>query len=672
MTSKNYQSQAEKLRKQINHHNYQYYVLDDPELPDSEYDRLMVELQKLEQSHPEIISPDSPTQRVGDKPLSSFSEIKHEVPMLSLGNAFSEKELQDFDRRIREKTETEKIDYVAEPKLDGLAITIMYQSGKLVYAATRGDGKTGEDVTQNIRTIKTVPLKLIGSGWPDILEVRGEVFMSHDGFRKLNESQRKNDDKTFANPRNAAAGSLRQLDSRITATRPLEIYFYGAGKTEGKALPDNHFDTLKKYSSWGLRTSPETKLVKGVSGCLDSYNKILSTRENLPYDIDGVVYKVNRYDLQNIMGQVARAPRWAIAHKFPAVEEITKLIDIDVQVGRTGKVTPVARLEPVNVAGVMVSNATLHNQDEIDRKDVRIGDTVIVRRAGDVIPEVVSAIKSKRKKGARKFKMPSKCPVCDSEIVRTEDEADARCTGGLYCSAQRVEAMKHFASRRAMDIEGLGDKLVELLDSEGLINDVSDLYKLKLAEVSQLDRMGDKSADNLLQAIEESKKTSLARFLFALGIRQVGETTAATLAIHFGSLEEVMAADQESLEAVSDVGPIVAENVRNFFKDRHNKSVVKKLLKAGISWPDPVRAGSNKNSELSGKTFVLTGTLSEMSRDDAKARLQGIGAKVTGSVSKKTDYVVAGENPGSKATKAEALGVEIIDEKKLLRILSDK
>ncbi|MFV1992273.1 MAG: NAD-dependent DNA ligase LigA [Acidiferrobacterales bacterium] len=669
MSIKNYQSLAESLREQINHHNYQYYVLDAPDIPDAEYDRLLRELQGIEQAHPEIISPDSPTQRVGAKPLERFSEIKHEVPMLSLGNAFNEKELQDFDRRILEKLEVDNVEYVGEPKLDGLAITIMYRDGMLDYAATRGDGSTGEDVTQNIRTIKTVPLKLSGNGWPKVLEVRGEVFISHKGFKLLNESQIKKGEKVFANPRNAAAGSLRQLDSRITATRPLEIFFYGLGKVDGNNLSLSHFETLKKLQTWGLRISPEAMLLENVEACLDYYKKILKARESLPYEIDGVVFKINAYDFQKKMGQVARAPRWAIAHKFPAVEEMTRLLSIDVQVGRTGKVTPVARLEPVTVAGVTVSNATLHNQGEIDRKDVRIGDMVIVRRAGDVIPEVVSAIKSKRKKGARKFRMPTSCPVCGSDIVKPEDEAHARCSGGLYCSAQRVEAIKHFASRRAMDIEGLGDKLVEHLDETGLIKDVSDLFGLTLKQLSELDRMGEKSANNILLALEKTKTTTLDRFLFALGIRQVGEATASALAVHFGNLDEIMRADLDSLITVPDVGPVVAENIKQFFRDKHNQSVIRKLIKAGIHWPaKPVKI---KNQKLKGKTFVLTGTLASMSRENAKSRLKACGAKVSSSVSKKTDYVVAGENPGTKVSRAEALGVKIINEKALEKMLAD-
>ncbi len=667
MSNKKYQSQVELLRKQINHHNFQYYILDDPELPDTEYDRLLKELQDIEKAHPELITPDSPTQRVGAKPLKHFSEIKHEVPMLSLGNAFNEKELRDFDRRILDKLEVDHVEYVAEPKLDGLAVTIMYRDGIMNYAATRGDGSTGEDVTQNIRTVKTVPLKLSGNGWPKLLEVRGEVFISHKGFKLLNDSQRKKDEKTFANPRNAAAGSLRQLDSRITATRPLEIIFYGLGKVVGNNLSLSHFETLKKLKTWGLRISPEARLLKDVQGCLDYYKKMLKTRDSLPYEIDGVVYKVNHYNLQKKMGQVARAPRWAIAHKFPAVEEMTRLLSIDVQVGRTGKITPVARLEPVTVAGVTVSNATLHNQDEIDRKDVRIGDMVIVRRAGDVIPEVVSAIKSERKKGARKYKMPTSCPDCGSAIIKPEDEAHARCSGGLYCSAQRVEAIKHFASRRAMDIEGLGDKLVEQLDETGLIQDVSDLFGLTQIQLSELDRMGEKSANNILLALEKTKSTTLDRFVFALGIRQVGEATASALAGHFGTLDKIMAADQDDLIAVPDVGPVVAENIKQFFRDKHNKYVVRKLIKAGIHWP--VNSVKITNQKLRDKTFVLTGTLASMSRENAKSRLKACGAKVSSSVSKKTDYVVAGENPGTKVSKAEALGVKIINEKTLEKML---
>jgi DNA ligase (NAD+) len=659
------------LREQINHHNYCYYVLDNPEIPDAEYDRLMRELESLEQQYPETITPESPTQRVGSAPLKEFAEVRHTIPMLSLGNAFEEQEVIDFDRRVREGLDVDSVDYSVEPKLDGLAISLLYENGLLVRGSTRGDGYTGEDVTQNVRTVDSIPLKLMGKDYPRILEVRGEVFMSKKGFAELNERQRKSDDKTFANPRNAAAGSLRQLDPRITATRPLEIYCYGLGQVEGRAMPDRHSEIMQALKGWGLRVNPEARLVKGIKGCIDYHRKMLQKRESLGYDIDGVVYKVDRVDQQETLGFVSRAPRWALAHKFPAEEEMTKLIGIDVQVGRTGALTPVARLEPVFVSGVTITNATLHNQDEIERKDVRIGDMVIVRRAGDVIPEVVQPILSKRKnRKLRKFRMPTKCPVCGSKVVRLEGEAVSRCTGGLYCPAQRREAIKHFVSRRAMDIEGIGDKLVEQLDQLGMIKDVSDLYRLKADAIAGIERMGDKSADNLVKALEHSKKTSLSRFLFALGIRQVGETTAQTLARHFGTLEALMQADEEALIEVQDVGSVVAQSIVSFFKEKHNRDVVKKLLKAGIHWPQE-KTPSKKSQTLAGKTFVLTGTLPNMSRNEAKEKLQGLGAKVSGSVSNKTDYVVVGADPGSKATKAEELGITMIDEDQLRELLGE-
>ncbi len=639
MTEQNVLQRVQTLREQINHHNYRYYVLDDPEIPDAEYDRLMRELQSLEQEHPQTISSDSPTQRVGSTPLKEFKQVKHDVPMLSLGNAFDEQEVLDFDRRVREKLEIEQAEYTAEPKLDGLAVSLLYQDGKLIRGATRGDGFEGEDVTSNVRTIDSIPLRLVGKDYPKVLEVRGEVFISKSGFVRLNENQRSMNDKIFANPRNAAAGSLRQLDPRITNTRPLEIYCYGVGLVEGVALPATHSAILQSLKSWGLRINPETQLVKGAQGCIDYHQAMLKKRESLPYDIDGVVFKVDRVDQQKTLGFVSRAPRWAIAHKFPAEEELTKLIGIDIQVGRTGVLTPVARLEPVFVGGVTVTNATLHNQDEIARKDVRIGDTVIVRRAGDVIPEVVKPVVSKRKRGARRFKIPNRCPECDSQVVRLEGEAASRCTGGLYCPAQRREAIKHFVSRRAMDIEGLGDKLVEQLDELEMINDVADLYRLKAKTLAEIDRMGEKSADNVIAALEKSKETSLSRFLFSLGIRQVGETTAQTLARHFGDLDSIMGANEEALIQVADVGPVVAQSIVSFFKEKHNRSVVKKLIKAGVHWP---AEQSVANHSLSGKVFVLTGTLPTMSRADAKQALQSLGAKVSGSVSKKTDYVVVG------------------------------
>jgi DNA ligase (NAD+) len=670
MNNKNpVEKRISKLRDLINHHNYRYYVLDQPEIPDIEYDRLLRELQELEQTRPDLITEDSPTQRIGAAPQDGFSEVKHEVPMLSLGNAFSDDEVRNFDRRARERLEVERINYTAEPKLDGLAISLLYRDGVLVQGATRGDGYSGEDVTHNVRTIDSIPLRLVGKDYPGVLEVRGEVFMSRKGFDALNKRQRDNNDKTFANPRNAAAGSLRQLDPRITATRPLEMICYGVGRVEGKTLPGKHSEILAALREWGIRTSVETRLVTGAEECIQYYNDILKRRDKLAYDIDGVVYKVDSLALQSTLGFVSRAPRWAVAHKFPAEEELTKLLAIDVQVGRTGTLTPVARLEPVFVGGVTVTNATLHNQDEIERKDVRIGDTVIVRRAGDVIPEVVSAIKSKRKKGARRFKMPTKCPECGSEVIRLEDEAASRCTGGLYCPAQRREAIRHFASRRAMDIEGLGDKLVELLDDQKLIKNVADLYKLKADDVAALERMGDKSAENLIAALKKSRQTTLPRFIFALGIRQVGEATARALAGYFGNLKALRKAKPEELEAVPDVGPVVAESILTFFKQPHNKEVIDQLIKAGVRWDD-IEIKPASELPLDGQIYVLTGTLSSMTRNDAKSRLQSLGAKVAGSVSTKTSYVVVGADPGSKATKAEQLGVPLVNEEQLASLLA--
>jgi len=671
MTDPKALQQINELREKINHHNYCYYVLDNPEIPDAEYDRLMRELQALEQQYPETITPDSPTQRVGSTPLAEFAEVRHAVPMLSLSNALDDREMTEFDRRVREGLDVDSVDYSAEPKLDGLAISLRYEGGMLVRGATRGDGNSGEDVTQNVRTIESIPLKLFGDNYPRVLEVRGEVFMNKKGFDELNDRQRKNNGKTFANPRNAAAGSLRQLDSRITASRPLEFYCYGVGLVEGGALPGRHSETMQALKTWGLRINPESKVVHGVEGCLAYHADILSKRESLGYDIDGVVFKVDRVDQQEILGFVSRAPRWAIAHKFPAEEEMTKLIGIDVQVGRTGAITPVARLEPVFVGGVTITNATLHNQDEIERKDVRIGDTVIVRRAGDVIPEVVQPVLAERKgRKLRKFNMPTECPECGSKIIRLDGEAVSRCTGGLYCPAQRREAFKHFVSRRAMDIEGIGDKLVEQLDQLGMIKDVSDLYHLKAEAIAGIERMGEKSADNLIKGLEQSKQTTLPRFLFALGIRNVGETTAQTLARHFGTLDALMHANEEALVQVPDVGPVVAQSIVSFFKEKHNRDVVAKLIKAGIQWPEE-KAPLPQSQTLAGKTFVLTGTLPNMSRNDAKEKLLALGAKVSGSVSKKTDYVVVGADPGSKATRAEELGVPMIDESQLLKLLGD-
>ncbi|WP_455197941.1 NAD-dependent DNA ligase LigA, partial [Kaarinaea lacus] len=576
-TTKKNQKRAADLREQINYHNYRYYVLDDPEIPDAEYDRLFRELQDLEKAFPELISADSPTQRVGAEPLPSFGEVKHSVPMLSLGNAFSDDEVKAFFKRITDRLGISDVQFVAEPKLDGLAISLLYQKGILVRAATRGDGITGEDVTQNVKTIHAVPLHLVGKDYPRELEVRGEVFMPRKGFEELNRRQKANNEKIFANPRNAAAGSLRQLDSKITATRPLSIFCYGIGQVEGGRLPDRHSAMLKSLEGWGFPVCPEVKSVNGLDECLAYYQGISQRRNKLPYDIDGVVYKVDRLDQQEQLGFISRAPRWAIAHKFPAQEELTKLLAIDVQVGRTGALTPVARLEPVEVGGVTVTNATLHNQDEIERMDVRVGDTVVIYRAGDVIPKVASVIKSRRPKNTRKYKMPKHCPVCGSEIVRVEDEAVMRCSGGLYCPAQRKEAIKHFASRRAMDIEGLGDKLVEQLVDREMIHDVADLFALEMEELAGLDRMAKKSAENLLNALEKSKNTTLPRFIFALGIREVGEATAQSLANHFGNLKALMKADEEELQTVTDVGPVVAFNIVTFFHQPHNLEVIDKL-----------------------------------------------------------------------------------------------
>lgn len=668
MAASKEQQRAEKLRDEINYHNYRYYVLDDPEIPDIEYDRLLRELQQLEAANPELITHDSPTQRVGAEPLNAFSEVKHEVPMLSLGNAFNDQEVSDFDRRAREKLNVKSIEYSVEPKLDGLAISLLYKNGVLDRAATRGDGATGEDVTLNVRTIDAIPLRLMGKDYPEKLEVRGEVIMTKAGFNQLNETQRKNNAKLFANPRNAAAGSLRQLDPKITASRPLSFYAYGIGVADKAKLPGTHSAIMQQLKSWGVRINPESKTVKGAQGCLEYYEQLQEKRDSLDYDIDGIVYKVDRLDYQQQLGFVARAPRWAIAHKFPAQEEMTRLLGIDVQVGRTGALTPVARLEPVFVGGVTVSNATLHNQDEIDRLDVRTGDTVIIRRAGDVIPQVVSVVMSKREGKPRKFKMPGKCPVCGSATARVEGEAVTFCTGGLFCEAQRKEAIKHFASRKAMNVDGLGDKLVEQLVDEGLVDDIADLFSLTVEQVAGLERMGQKSAENLVNAIEKSKSTTLARFIFALGIHDVGETTAQTLANHFATLENLTSASQQQLLAVPDVGPAVSQSILHFFKQKHNRDVIKKLLKAGIHWP-AIEVKSDEELPLKDQTFVVTGTLASMGRDQAKAALQALGAKVAGSVSKKTSYVVVGENPGSKAEKAEALGIEILDEQAFLRLI---
>ncbi len=663
------QRRVAELREEINTHNYYYYVLAAPRIPDAEYDRLMRELQALEKQYPQLVTPDSPTQRVGAAPVEAFGTVRHEIPMLSLENAFSEADVRDFHRRVCERLSVQHVDYAAEPKLDGLAVSLRYEDGVLVQGATRGDGYTGEDITQNVRTIHAIPLRLRGRSHPRVLEVRGEVYMPLSGFRALNRSQVEQGEKPFVNPRNAAAGSLRQLDPRITAQRPLSIFCYGVGVVEAGRLPDRHHEVLLQLREWGLRIPEHLEVVRDAEGCLAYYRAMASRRDALDYEIDGVVYKVDRLALQARLGHVARAPRWAVAHKFPAQEELTRVLDIDVQVGRTGALTPVARLEPVFVGGVTVTNATLHNEDEIHRKDVRVGDTVIVRRAGDVIPEVVAVVKERRPPGTRPFHMPKRCPACGSEVVRAEGEAIARCSGGLFCPAQRKEAIKHFASRRAMDIEGLGDKLVDQLVDKGLVKDVADLYELDEATLAGLERMGEKSAANLKAAIEKSKHTTLARFLYALGIREVGEATAQALAGHFGSLEKLMSADEAALQAVPDVGPVVAAHILAFFRQRHNRDIIRRLRRLGVHWEEAA-APPREDLPLAGKTFVLTGTLSSMTRDEAKARLQALGARVSGSVSRRTDCVVAGADPGSKYDKARELGVEIIDESRFLALLS--
>ena len=667
-------ARARFLREELERHNYLYYVLDAPEIPDAEYDKLFRELERLEAEYPLLATPDSPTRRVGATPLAEFSQLTHRVPMLSLNNAFEDEEVAAFDRRVREGLGVEVVEYAVDPKFDGLAISLIYENGILVQGATRGDGYTGEEVTTNLRTIKAIPLRLHTLTPPKLLEVRGEVLILKADFEKLNRQQREKGEKEFANPRNAAAGSLRQLDPRITATRPLTFFAYGLGSVEEVNLP-RKLSAIMDYLE-GLRVSVcrERKVVQGVEGLLDYYRMIGARRDGLPYDSDGVVYKVNDLDSQERLGYVARAPRFAVAHKFPAQEAMTELLGIDVQVGRTGALTPVARLKPVFVGGATVSNATLHNEDEIRRKDVRIGDAVIVRRAGDVIPEVVGVVLGKRHPGAQAFSLLEQypvCPVCGSHVIRLPDEAAARCSGGLFCPAQRKQAILHFASRRAMDIEGMGDKLVDQLVDKELIHTPADLYQLGMNTLANLDRMAEKSASNTLAAIEASKNTTLARFIFALGIRNVGEATAKDLARHFGGLNALMAADEGALQQVPDVGPVVAQSIVQFFAEPHNREVIAQLIAAGVHWEEG--AGSPiSTSPISGKTFVLTGTLPSLTRDEAKERIEALGGKASGSVSKKTDFVVAGAEAGSKLVKAQELGVTVVDEAGLMELLEEK
>lgn len=654
-------NRVQALRQAINEHNYRYYVLDDPQVPDAEYDRLFRELQDLEAEHPELVTEDSPTRRVGANAETSFEEVVHRIPMLSLDNAFSDEELQDFDRRVRDRLKTEElIEYVCEPKLDGLAVSLHYEQGVLTRAATRGDGYAGEDITANIRTIPSVPLKLRGDQVPDLVEVRGEVYMPKAGFEALNQSLTNKGEKAFVNPRNAAAGSLRQKKPSVTARRPLEMCAYSAAVTDDALLPTTHWDTLQQVREWGFRINPEMRKAQGVEACLQAYQTLMAKRPELPYEIDGIVFKVNSLELQRTLGFVSRAPRWAIAHKFPAQEELTVIEDVEFQVGRTGAVTPVARLKPVFVGGVTVSNATLHNMDEIQRLDARIGDTVFIRRAGDVIPQIVKVVTEKRPPNARKVQLPATCPVCDSDVIQIEGEAVARCSGGLFCPAQRKEAIRHYASRKALDIEGLGDKWIDILVDRDMVKTVADLYRLTKADLTGLERMGEKSASNLLGAIDKARHPVLWRFVYALGIREVGEATAKALASYFGTLEAMAEADEETLQQVPDVGPIVAGHIRSFFDQPHNQEILEALRSAGVQWQtEEITAQARP---LQGETWVLTGTLSAMTRDEAKAQLEQLGAKVAGSVSRKTTCVVAGEAAGSKLTKAEALGVRVLDE----------
>lgn len=660
---------VEWLREQLRYHEYQYHVLDTPQIPDVEYDHLMLELKNIELEHPELITSDSPTQRVGAVPLTEFEQIRHVLPMLSLDNVFDEQSYLAFDKRIHDRLNNQQdICFCCELKFDGLAVSILYEDGQLVQAATRGDGLVGENITANIRTIRAIPLRLQGSQIPHRLEVRGEVFMPHKGFEKLNELARIKGEKVFANPRNAAAGSLRQLDPKITAKRPLTFCCYGIGIMEGGQLPDSHWLRLQQLKAWGLPVSSEIRQLTGRQAVLNFYHNIQQKRDNLDYDIDGVVIKVDSVALQETLGFVSRAPRWAIAFKFPAQEQLTILKDVEFQVGRTGAITPVARLEPVQVAGVTVSNATLHNADEIERLKIRIGDTVIVRRAGDVIPQIIGIIEDRRPHNTAEINFPRHCPVCGSDIERIEGEAVARCTGGLFCDAQRKEALKHFVSRRAMDIDGMGEKIIEQLVDKEYVKTPVDLFKINKDILVKMDRMGEKSAQKLINALEKGKSTTFARFLYALGIREVGESTATNLANHFSGFDELLHANIETLKSIPDIGDIVANHIVNFFAEKHNQDIINTLITdVGIHWTVPVRVTSTE-TPIKGKTVVITGTLHSMSRDQAKQKLIQFGAKVSGSVSSKTDIVIAGDNAGSKLTKAQQLNISIIDEEEMLRL----
>ena len=663
----NIQTQIDNLRKTLRQYEYEYHVLDNPTVPDSEYDRLFHQLKALELEHPEFLTSDSPTQRVGAKPLSGFSQIRHEIPMLSLDNAFSDEEFNAFVKRIEDRLIVlpKPLTFCCEPKLDGLAVSILYVNGILTQAATRGDGTTGEDITANIRTIRNIPLQLLTDNPPARLEVRGEVFMPHAGFERLNEYALEHGEKTFANPRNAAAGSLRQLDPNITSKRPLVLNAYGIGITEGVELPNTHYARLQWLKSIGIPVNPEIRLCNGTNEVLDFYRDIQNKRSSLGYDIDGTVLKINDIALQNELGFISKAPRWAIAYKFPAQEELTVLNDVEFQVGRTGAITPVAKLEPVFVAGVTVSNATLHNGDEIERLNIAIGDTVVIRRAGDVIPQIIGVLHERRPDNAKPIIFPTNCPVCDSQIIRIEGEAVARCTGGLFCAAQRKEALKHFVSRKAMDIDGVGGKLIEQLVDRELIHTPADLFKLELTTLTRLERMGAKSAENALNSLEKAKSTTLARFIFALGIREVGEATALNLANHFKTLDALKSADLEELQQVPDVGEVVANRIFVFWREAHNVAVVEDLIAQGVHW-ETVEVKEASENLFKDKTVVLTGTLTQMGRNEAKALLQQLGAKVSGSVSSKTDFVIAGDAAGSKLTKAQELNIPVLTEEEFL------
>ncbi len=660
---------ARALRDLLNHHNYRYYTLDDPEIPDAEYDLLLRELQQLEHDNPELRTADSPTQRVGGEILAAFRSVTHELPMSSLDNAFDRSEMEEFERRVEERSGEQEIEYVAEPKLDGLALSLLYEDGVLVRGATRGDGERGEDVSANIRTINSIPLRLQGDRIPQRLEVRGEVFILKRDFEALNRRQQEAGEKQFANPRNAAAGSLRQLDSSVTASRPLSFISYGIGIQQGGEEAESYHQLVQMLTAWGIPVSPEHRVVRGMDACSALYGDLSMRRSSLPYEIDGVVFKVNAFRLQKRLGFTARAPRWAIAWKFPAEEATTTLLAIDLQVGRTGALTPVARLAPVQVGGVTVSNATLHNEDEVQRKDLRVGDGVVVRRAGDVIPEVVRTLPGRRERESEAWQLPHHCPVCGSEVIREADKTVARCSGGLFCPAQRKEAIWHFASRKGLDIEGLGSKLVDQLVQQGLVKSPADLFHLDRGRLAALERMGEKSADNLIAALNRGRETTLPRFLYALGIPEVGEATARSLARHFGDLDPLMQAPIEALQQIEDVGPIVARNIVTFFHQEHNREVIEALIGAGVSWAPPTQP--EESQPLLGNTYVITGTLQKMTRSEARERLQQLGARVSGSVSGKTTALICGADPGSKRSKAESLGVPVLDEFELETLLAE-